>query len=135
MDDEIDIPTPNEDLCLRSIVRKEVLCGKSDIYLFQDTTLSHPSTSPMPQDGNENHHHDDSELGGNPPNNTPGSPSNTSKAQQGIVSITTPVNTTPPASDPKGDKQSCPPHQKRHHIYRHKKWSPIMGTPPWGRQS
>jgi hypothetical protein len=65
MDDEIDIPTPNEDVCLRSIVRKEVLWGKSDIYLFQDTTLSHPSTSPMPQDGNENHHHDDSELGGN----------------------------------------------------------------------
>jgi hypothetical protein len=30
------------------------------------------------------------------------------------VSITTPVNTTPSASDPKGDKQSCPPHQKRH---------------------
>lgn len=80
MDDEIDIPTPNEDVYLRSIVRKELLWGKSDIYLYQDTTPSHPSMSPMPQDGN-NHHHDDSELGGNPPNNTTGRPSGTSKAQ------------------------------------------------------
>jgi hypothetical protein len=46
--DEIDIPTPNGDIYLRSIVGKKILWDKLGIYLFEGTTMSHPSTSPMP---------------------------------------------------------------------------------------
>jgi hypothetical protein len=89
---------------LRSVVGKEVLWEKSDIYLCEDTTT-------LPQDGNDDHDHNDSEPSGNAPDNSLGSPPVTSKAQ-GTVSATAPSNTTLPSSDMKGDKQSCPPAPK-----------------------
>jgi hypothetical protein len=55
---------------LRNVEGKGVLWDKLVIYLGEDTTLSHQSTSPMPHDVDDDHHHSDSELGGNPPGNS-----------------------------------------------------------------
>lgn len=79
--DEIDIPTPNGDIYLRSIVGKKILWDKLGIYLFEGTTMSHPSTSPMPQDGYDDHDHNDSEPGGNPLGNSSDSPPSMNKTQ------------------------------------------------------
>ena len=62
-DDEIDIPTPDRSMYLRSVVGKEVLWARCDIYFDESTLSSQPSPSPM------GHDYDDG--GGNDPASTP----------------------------------------------------------------